>query len=86
MIISFLKRLFSSYYGNRLDILRNEFLEETEKDKLLAAFAEWLLPLHEYFEKNCIIEDRWVAVDKYQFSEVYEMDMTYCLGMRIFWS
>lgn len=86
-MIKFLKRWFfpKSYYKRHLEDIQSRFLKETKKDKLLATFAKWLLPLHEYFERNCI-EDRWAVVDKYQFNEVYEMGTAYCMGMKIIWT
>ena len=85
-MIEFFKKLFFpiSYYRKRFEALRNRFLEETEKDKLLASFAKSLLPLHRYFCENNI-EDRWVVVSKYQFDEVYKMGVMYYMGMRLFW-
>lgn len=81
-----LKRLFFpvSYYRSRLDMLWKRFCIEAEKDKLLASFAEWLLPFYQYFAENNI-EDKRVAVDKCQFAEVYKMGVAYWMGMKIEW-
>lgn len=87
-MIKLLKRLFfpASYYRKRLEDLHNRFLAETEKDKLLASFAKWLLPYCQYFQENCIEDNTmWVIVDKYQFSEVYKMGVIYWMGIKILW-
>ncbi len=86
-MIEFFKKLFfpTSYYRKRLDALRNHFLEETEKDKLLASFAKFLLPLHQHFCENNI-EDKWVVVSKYQFDGVYKMGVMHYMGMEIIWT
>jgi len=86
-MIKFLKRLFfpSSYYSERLDALRNEFLEATEKDKLLASFAKYLIPIHEVFTNNCI-NNPSVEVDKKNFPEIYKLGIVYYMGMKIKWT
>jgi len=60
------------------------FHAETKKDKLLASFAKFLLPVHEKFEIEDV-KDRWVIVDRVQFKEVYAMGVEYYMGMKISW-
>jgi len=84
--MEWINRIFfpASYYSKRLDALRKEFLDATEKDKLLASFAKFLLPLYRYFLENDV-EDKWILVDKNQFNEVHKIGVRYYMGMKIKW-
>lgn len=67
---------------------RNEMMEaEFAKDKILADFAEYLLPYHEQFElNNTKHEERILQVNKHSYYAAYELGITYGMGINIIWT